>query len=432
MKKIYSKMTKERAVQYQIETSIYIDKNGKKIVRKSALNNEAESHINRMIRFYENSPCQDVIVPVKQVKSGCAEFEFVNGKTFYECMIAAIKAKNHSIVQQLMHDYKEIIDKLYPDVDYKTVQNNVNVDITFDNIMVDNQRTVIMDYEWIFDGTYSVGFVIYRALYAFFQRDAHMITDTIKFDDALDYFGILDQKELYDAQNIEFNKLVFGEISYADILKKYQKNNFNLFDVIDKNDLFTQVFFDYGTGYSEADSVSFELRNQFVEIDIDLDEKIKSVRIDLCNFPFVAKNIRICKIDDLGETILSKYIDNSVALKDDYFWFWDKDPQIILDEECLAICGPSKLRISVEKMYVIGEQQDLFVSELIGEKVVWQLVKNDEMITKKNEELKEIKKCYDQKVEICKRYKHLADSLIRRVNEINAEAAINAYRAKNN
>ena len=52
MKKIYSKLTKERNEKFQIETAIYSDKNGKKMVSKRALNPSGAEHIEQI---YKNS-----------------------------------------------------------------------------------------------------------------------------------------------------------------------------------------------------------------------------------------------------------------------------------------------------------------------------------------------------------------------------------------
>ena len=118
LKKIYSKMTKERAHNYQIETCIYLCEDGTKLVQKRALNAQAEIHINKMLEYYEINESKGLLVPTRKIKSGCAEFEFVKGKTLYEKIIEAAEQKNIEALKNVLDQYKEILVRMYPESNF--------------------------------------------------------------------------------------------------------------------------------------------------------------------------------------------------------------------------------------------------------------------------------------------------------------------------
>ena len=452
MKKIYSKMTKERAHNYQIETCIYLCEDGTKLVQKRALNAQAEIHINKMLEYYEINESKGLLVPTRKIKSGCAEFEFVKGKTLYEKIIEAAEQKNIEALKNVLDQYKEILVRMYPESNFLKEEKNVNVDITFDNIVITREKANVIDFEWIFDDVYTVGFGIYRAVTALYARDGHLINEIMTQDEMFNYFGIADHKDLYEKQNQEFNQQIFGKISYNKILCAYQKDNFDISDIISNSDTFTQIYFDCGEGYSEEKSIRYEIRKNQIDLKIPIMDEIRGVRVDLCNFPFVAKNIKIYEIAGTNENEITNYKHNSIVMEKQEYWFWDGDPQIILESDIVDFDKNNAIRIYVEKIDIVKDQDALKVSKLLGEQITKKIQKKNEESARAMEETiqnhqrdleqhraviddtnMQLRKCSSElafKEKMCERYRSLADALIARLNEVNAEYKISEY--KNN
>ena len=440
LKKIYSKMTKERAQAYQIETSIYLRDDGSKSVRKTALGTQAEPHINRMIDYYENNKSKGVLVSARRIKSGCAEFDFVNGTTLYENIIFAVQNKSIEDLKKCLNSYKKILLKIYPEENFLNIEKNVNVDISFDNIVMKDDNYVVIDYEWVFDDLYTVGFAIYRAVTALYAHDGHLINEIMTIDEMFAYFGVLDQKSMFEIQNQEFNESIFGKQSYNKILRSYRKSNFDVSHIISKSDAFTQIYFDYGNGYSEENSIQYEIQNDQVKFDLAVEEGIKGIRVDLCNFPFVARGIKIIAKSETEEKEITGYLHNSILLDDRYNWFWNDDPQIILTSNIVDLSQTNLICVLVEKIDIVQDQEALKISQLLGELITEKVQKNNEDFAKTIEEitkkyhsnLDEQNRIIDNKEQMCEQYRNLANALIDRLNKVNSDYRICEYRSRGN
>lgn len=368
MKKIYSKLTKERARKYQIETSIYIDEDGKKTVQKKALNKDAYSHVDGMFSYYEKKQSSAVLVPVEKICDGCVAFTFASGQSLYEYMIKALERKQVDVFWDFMGNYKEILDLLYEHQRYQDTYQDVNVDLTFDNIILTSGDNIqIIDYEWVFSDVFSLGFSIYRAIYAFYTKNSQLCRDIVSFDELIQFFDLAEQVELYKMQVEQFDQLIFGEISYGDIIDNYKKDNFYLDNVINKSDFFTQVYFDSGNGFSEMESKRYPFKKNNLYLEINRDMNIKRIRIDLNNFPFIAKGIKIYYYKENIKIEIKEYEHNSVVLENGNRWFWHDDPQIIIDFDNEKLKSCEEIFVEVEEVDGINLNSSVEFSYMIGQ-----------------------------------------------------------------
>ena len=97
--KIYSKFVKERRKEFQIETALW-DDNGKKTVSKKSLYSEGRNHIDRILETY-NLYLESGLICGAQKQDDAVFFEYVDGKTFEELLLSAIKRKDQNDVENL-------------------------------------------------------------------------------------------------------------------------------------------------------------------------------------------------------------------------------------------------------------------------------------------------------------------------------------------
>ena len=108
MKKIYSKITKERRKQFQIET--YIMKDGEqRLVVKRALAKDGVAHIRKMSDYYEKNKDEGILCPSKLISENEIAFEFLTGESLCNTMLEALEDKDEVRFLSLLRMYDGII-----------------------------------------------------------------------------------------------------------------------------------------------------------------------------------------------------------------------------------------------------------------------------------------------------------------------------------
>ena len=190
MKILYVKNTSDRDKKFQLQTMIY-EEDGKKLVKKSALCDEALPHLYNMKENYiklSNSIINPKVKLAKIVDSDdrSLTFEFIEGESlakqfnqikndqdqvniFIEKYISFLKDSFKTI----SFDSKNInlnFKKLFGDFDYSTLDGEIcfdgisNIDLIFSNIIHKNDESYIIDYEWVFDFDAPISYILYRLL----------------------------------------------------------------------------------------------------------------------------------------------------------------------------------------------------------------------------------------------------------------------------
>ena len=192
MKKIYSKITRERAPKFQIETAIYQDKTGKKYVAKCPLSTESEAHIANVCQNYKAFSRQsDTLYVECQIEGDGLRFPFISGKSYFEYLLEEAKKDDEANFLRILQEYKDKVKDLYQECqpftsseqftqifgvadgqDGTLAVSKLNIDLTFDNMIIaENGQTKVIDYEWVFDCLVPFKFVYFRAVKAFFVKN---------------------------------------------------------------------------------------------------------------------------------------------------------------------------------------------------------------------------------------------------------------------
>lgn len=355
MKKIYSKITKERQKQFQIETYITQDGDEKQVVKK-ALTPECIEHIQGMQRYYEKHRSANFLCPSRMISEKEVAFEFLQGKSLCNEMLEALAQRAEAKFISYLRIYDEIIrqnvqvvkgpfmaengfEEIFGNVAFEDeieYATGLNIDMAFDNIIRDESdgSYKIIDYEWVFPLNIPIKFVIYRAVLAFYTRNASAMKDIIGLGEIYGCFDITDSETIiFDHMNEAFNAYVYGgQDGYNSSVIAYKKEVYDVKKLLPEENLFLQVFLNDGTKYLEGRAITNHVIGKRVKMDIPLEftQKVSEIRVDPLNVSCVLKNLQVKVVTkENDEYEIKEYQHNAIITKDNDFIFVSEDPQLI-------------------------------------------------------------------------------------------------------
>lgn len=355
MKKIYSKITKERQKQFQIETYITQDGDEKQVVKK-ALTPECIEHIQGMQRYYEKHRSANFLCPSRMISEKEVAFEFLQGKSLCNEMLEALAQRAEAKFISYLRIYDEIIrqnvqvvkgsfmaengfEEIFGNVAFEDeieYATGLNIDMAFDNIIRDESdgSYKIIDYEWVFPFNIPIKFVIYRAVLAFYTRNASAMKDIIDLEEIYGCFDITDSETIvFDHMNEAFNAYVYGgQDGYNSSVIAYKKEVYDVKKLLPEENLFLQVFLNDGTKYLEGRAITNHVIGKRVKMDIPLEftQKVSEIRVDPLNVSCVLKNLQVKVVTkENDEYEIKEYQHNAIITKDNDFIFVSEDPQLI-------------------------------------------------------------------------------------------------------
>lgn len=355
MKKIYSKITKERQKQFQIETYITQDGDEKQVVKK-ALTPECIEHIQGMQRYYEKHRSANFLCPSRMISEKEVAFEFLQGKSLCNEMLEALAQRTEAKFISYLRIYDEIIrqnvqvvkgsfmaengfEEIFGNVAFEDeieYATGLNIDMAFDNIIRDESdgSYKIIDYEWVFPFNIPIKFVIYRAVLAFYTRNASAMKDIIDLGEIYGCFDITDSETIiFDHMNEAFNAYVYGgQGGYNSSVIAYKKEVYDVKKLLPEENLFLQVFLNDGTKYLEGRAITNHVIGKRVKMDIPFEftQKVSEIRVDPLNVSCVLKNLQVKVVTkENDEYEIKEYQHNAIITKDNDFIFVSEDPQLI-------------------------------------------------------------------------------------------------------
>lgn len=359
MKKIYSKITKERQKKFQIETSILKDGENQWVTKKALLP-EGNAHIQNMSRYYEAHRETDHLCQSELLSECEIAFSFVRGESLCNELLMALDARDELKYVSLLKTYDDIIrenvqierGKFEPDAEFKETfgeavfpeemeyAKGLNIDMTFDNIIRDENdgHYKTIDYEWIFPFDIPLKFVIYRAVLAFYTRNASAMKDIVTLREMYDCFRITEEEtDIFAGMNEAFIAYVYGGADgYNENLIPYKKEVYDVKKLLPEQNLFLQVFLNDGTAYLENKAVTRMIDRKQVHLDIPLEvsDEIREIRLDPLNVSCVLSsvNVEAVRSDGSVETV-KEYRHNAMITPEGDYIFTSEDPQIIFENK---------------------------------------------------------------------------------------------------
>ena len=244
MKVLYVKCNSTRIKKFQLKTVIY-EENGQKFVKKEALCKEAIPHLMQMKESY-NRLKQTIVDPrihfskIIEETEKSLTFEYIDGVSMEERFLQLNQAHTDK-AEEIISDYISIVTHGFQtkpfsqettEVDYSSVFgegeyqklnglssfNGIsNCDLIPSNILYSEDKIYIIDYEWIFDLSIPVDYVVFRGLNLFQDKDLVQKYVDVK---------ILD--ELYRQEDYFILQYILTKESFFQIQHYYLKNSLSV------------------------------------------------------------------------------------------------------------------------------------------------------------------------------------------------------------
>ncbi len=357
----------------------------KKNVKKLPICEGSRQHIENLYdiylkldRLYKDSPLKPNIC---ELRDGYAKFQYITGTTLEEYLdsletegkypeMLSVILRYCNILRSLAtstfdkgEDYISIFSDLYTGSDKAMLPSNI--DLIFSNILFDPKDKNIfdleeiseilsensaclnvLDYEWTFDFTVPVSFIIYRALFYYHRgRENNGFFAYLKKNniDIYERLGIAEMEKdiIFPKMEQDFQLyLKKGNASFELLHEIMPVSTIELKDLIgdrlSKANLKNpQVYYSPGgiEGFQPSNYINvlgeYSDKDQSISLSIELKPSAKGLRIDPAEFPCFVRLISLnVKNDDTdGNCLLSS---NGDKISEKTFFFGTDDPQLLL------------------------------------------------------------------------------------------------------
>lgn len=218
---IYTKYSNERDNRFKIKTLIKQDENGAKYVEKHALSDLAVSHIENIAKHEAKlTECAGNTRFCFNKASFCGryvELEYIEGDTLLSVVAEMVDRKDSEGILKIMREFygqlQLMATEVYsPTEEFEAVFGKVrftgekkscpitDIDMIFSNIIVTGDIWNVIDYEWTFDFSIPVEYVMYRAIICL----EAVVRPVFQCSDLFQIFAI-DQDSLEQYRSMEEN-----------------------------------------------------------------------------------------------------------------------------------------------------------------------------------------------------------------------------------
>ena len=350
----YVKYSNDRAGEYALRTDI-VDTPKGRVVRKIPLNERAKEHIQGMERScrllkerYEGSglSINDCILAED---GSYAEFPYEKGVTLEELLDRCLDGDD-------MDGFHRLFEKYYELISYGEDKAVTDYDLIFANILVDDDRWTVIDYEWTVEKRISPAEVAFRAVYCYVLEEEKR--NKLNLDLIMDELGISQQKaEDYREKEGKFQKQVTGKRkSMGEIrasLGTYSVDSKILMErhlqkILDQR---IQIYYDRGNGFSEEESCympDIYVNEYEIKAEIPLDGNVRELRIDPADRSCMVK-IKELRLNETDVPLQKKYIQtNGKMVKAGCYVFDTQDPNLCIRVSELPMSGENILHVRME------------------------------------------------------------------------------------
>ena len=353
----YARYSNDRAESFRIRTEILRDDGGNRIVRKYPLTQEAEAHVRHMTEAYEKLKQRyagsrldvNVCHPGEEDGIPYAEFEFVPGRPLSELMDECLDRQDIEGFHSLFAEYLERVGfgEDVPVADY---------DLIFANILVDQDKWTVIDYEWTMEREISASEIAFRAVYCYVLEEEKR--NKLNLDYILSKLQITqEQAEEFREKEKSFQKQVtgkhksMGEIraaigTYCVDPKKLMEEH--LQEILDRR---IQVYYDKGQGFCEEQSAYLPdvyTEENRIKTEIAVGGDMRNLRIDPADKKCMVKLIEL-RLNEQEVPQSRKYFEtNGRMLRKGSYVFDTKDPNMTIKLRELMKPGDNLLQIEME------------------------------------------------------------------------------------
>ena len=272
---LYAKYNRHRRPSFQIETSIWRDRD-RKFVLKKALTPDAVEHLQHL--HEQAAPIRHSLhgdrlrLPeVTVIDEQTLRFDFVEGRSLDALLVSAFREQDQARFLGIVADYLALLNSAFATVPAPVLTEAMQevfglaslaeieglgpfltpalVDPVFENILVDGDRHYLIDHEWVFAGCLPVSFVLFRSLFYFYEKNkAFGLEAWMPLAAVLERLALVPETvRRYREMDEAFQAHVFGRercYRYKDRYAKYAHSVPSLLETIEHQ---RQVVRDYHT-----------------------------------------------------------------------------------------------------------------------------------------------------------------------------------------
>ena len=412
---VFARYANERIDEYRICTLINRSADGELSVYKRALSTHANAHIDKMSEAYGRLFDQLAItglVPVKCalirgeekgiVFAGVASkakdsvrFEYITGITLEDRLNELEAAGQFNKMESLILEYCRKLntctdvtefkrslsfDEIFGRRDFKKKYvgvNPCNFDMIFSNIVLDENekedgKWTLIDYEWMFDFTVPIKFIIYRALYYHFRNredDGFSLYLSRKGMDVFSLCGIdIGERMLFAEMEHAFQVYIIGGSASLEVMQVLMPTTSIRIDNIVKIGTYLRnldtprIYFSRGTNFSSDNQINIiaDVDNGKVSMRIPFDRYINSIRIDPTEYPCLLHLEKLSyTLDDGSHSNVSGILVNGYKMNERTYIFDTNDAQIIIE-------GVLQNARSLEAVYSVTMVEEPFYEDMVA------------------------------------------------------------------
>lgn len=375
---IYSKFSNERDRKFAVRTDILED-NGRRFVKKSALYPEGKTHVVNMLRWYE-----ELFKMYEKAPFTCnfcekgedgVFFEYVNGKTLEEELDELLTEGRASEAQEKLIQYASVVQEIHSQENFEmteefrkvfgelcegeTAQSQesfwkewkcaeiTNIDLVCGNLIL-AENDVAVDYEWTFDFPIPALFVVYRII--FYYGKAHVHRECIDMDSIFEKFGITEkEKIIFEQMEKNFQSYICG--AHIPMRDMYVDMTPGICEICQQEEGSLQIYFSFGQGFSEENSMRIRMNGQRVEREVPVPENCTEIRLDPGDFA-CAVRIEALSFENTDVNLAQCVIPEG-AVYGNWVYIAKEDPNIC------GIAVPEGAKMLKVVMQVFPENEDV-------------------------------------------------------------------------
>lgn len=346
---IYSKYSNERNYHLAIRTDILEDETGKRYVQKVSEFPEGQLHIAALYHWYQafSRLCEGTKLCYNrcEIVQGGVELEYLTGETLEEHLLKVEREKGIDACAEEFLEYLNFIREFHtgavfePTMEFREVFGEIplktgtvcapfsNIDLVCANILLTGDSWTAIDYEWCFDFPIPVGYILYRTIF-YFVDHAGREKEFRKYR-FLEKMGITEEDEkAYILMEKNLQRYVSRDhVPIRDLYEDISDGTYKVEETILQETL--QVFFDYGEGFSEENSMTLPLKHRKICTQIVLPEKVKGLRVDPGSVAGMVK-LKEFRFDNQQKRVAFTLRDGAVV--ENWIYVGDNDPNILLTE----------------------------------------------------------------------------------------------------
>lgn len=339
---IYAKFSRERKSEYGIVTRIVESDCGRR-VEKSALTKQGASHISKIYsnmnilkNYYLDRNV--VITPCSMRTPDTIEFSYVDGIRYDKYFSELTHTGN---VAKIVEELKRLKDILYHvsevqafsvtegfekvfgkkigiALEGKKAYTISNIDMIFSNMIIRDEKIYITDYEWVFEFSVPIDYVLYRSLlldnsFSMLKKETKQtILENLNISNA--------DAQCYEKMEDAFQMYVSGRNVFSEYKKNSMKKILRLEDISPKfHPNFVQVIERDGEKSIISQS-NIQYRDE-VNVKQTLASDTRTLKVQFCVESAVLKLKECYALRENGEKILPEVKHNaSLVINDDYYF----------------------------------------------------------------------------------------------------------------